>query len=76
MIQAVVIGTEGLGRKLLKRYNVKVPRLLAIGVTVALQMWLAHIFFFPPCTDADMTGKVMGGLLRNFQAARAYAVKS
>ena len=69
------MGLEGLGRKVTKRYNITVPMLLAIGITLSLQMWLAHIFFFPPCTDADMTGKVMGGLLRNFQAVQALAVK-
>lgn len=71
-----MISIEGPGRKLITRYNIAVPTLLAVGVTVALQMWLAHILFFPPCTDADMTGKVMGGLLRNFQALRALIMKS
>ena len=69
------MGLEGLGRKVTNKNNITVPTLLAIGITLSLQMWLAHIFFFPPCTDADMTGKVMGGLLRNFQAVQALAVK-
>ena len=71
MVQAVFIGIEALGRKLFRRYNVTIPRLLAVGITVPLQMWLAHLFFFPPCTDSDMTGKLLGGLLRNFQALQA-----
>lgn len=68
MIQGIIIGVEALGRKLFKRYNVVVPTVIAVGITVPLQMWLAHVFFFPPCTDAAMTDKLLGGLLRNFQA--------
>ncbi len=72
VIQALIIGIEGMGRKVFKKYHVAVPKWLAVCVTVPLQMWLAHIFFFPPCTDADMTGKVLGGLIRNFNAMRNF----
>lgn len=76
VIQAAVVGIEGLGRQLLKSYKVAVPTVLAVGITVSLQMWLAHIFFFPPCTDeADMTGKVSGGLMRNYQALQGLVMK-
>ena len=71
-----IVGIEGLGRQLLKSYKVAVPTVLAVGITVSLQMWLAHFFFFPPCTDeADMTGKVSGGLMRNYQALQALVMK-
>ena len=55
-LQGVVVGIEQLGKKVLKRNNLAVPTVIAVGVTVPLQMWLAHMLFFPPCTDADMTG--------------------
>ena len=75
MIQPVIIGIEGLGKKVLKRHNVAVPTALAVVLTLALQMWLAHMLFFPPCTDADMTGKVLGGLVRNYHALKALVMK-
>ena len=75
MVQAVLVGIEALGRTLLRRYKVTVPRVLAVTITVPLQMWLAHTFFFPPCTDADMTQKLLGGLVRNFQALQALLTK-
>lgn len=75
MIQPVIVGIEGLGKKVLKRYNVAVPIALAVVLTLTLQMWLAHILFFPPFTDADMTGKVLGGLVRNFHALQALVMK-
>ena len=74
MIQAVIVGIEGLGRKVFTKYSIAVPAALAVAATVPLQMWLAHILFFPPCTDADMTGKVLGGLVRNYHALQALVV--
>lgn len=76
MIQAVITGIEGLGQKVFRNHSVSVPTALAVAMTVSLQMWLAHILFFPPCTDADMTGKVLGGLVRNYHALQALVVTS
>ena len=39
-----------------------------MGNPVPLQRWLAHVFFLPLCTDAAVTDKLLGGLLRNFHA--------
>ena len=72
----VIIGIEGLGRKVFRTYSIAIPTVLAVAATVSLQMWLAHILFFPPCTDADMTGKVLGGLVRNYHALQALVVAS
>ena len=75
MIQAVIVGIEGLGRKVFRKYSIAMPTALAVAMTVSLQMWLAHILFFPPCTDADMTGKVLGGLVRNYHSLQALVIK-
>ena len=64
------MGIEQIGKRVLKRYRVVVPTVLAVGITVPLQMWLAHILFFPPCSDADMTDKLLGGLVRNYKIVR------
>ena len=64
------MGIEQIGKRVLRRYKVVVPQVLAVGITVPLQMWLAHLLFFPPCTDADMTDKLLGSLLRDYKIVR------
>lgn len=70
VLQGVIVGLEGFGKMLLKRSGVIMPHGLAVGITVSLQMWLAHILFFPAVTDAELNVKVYVALLNIYHVLR------
>ena len=70
VLQGIFVGLEGFGKMWLKRSGVTMPHGLAVGITVSLQMWLAHILFFPAVTDAKLNVKVYAALLKNYRFLR------
>lgn len=67
VLQGVFVGLEGFGKTWLKQSGVTMPHGLAVGITVSLQMWLAHILFFPAVTDAELNVKVYAALLGSYR---------
>ncbi len=65
-VQGIIVGLEGVGKKLMTKTGCSVPHWLAACVTVSLQMWLAHALFFPALTDARLPVKLRGALVRNY----------
>jgi len=67
-IQGIIVGLEGVGKKLTTKKGFTMPHWLAACVTVSLQMWLAHTLFFPALTDAKLPVKLRGALVRNYSS--------
>ncbi len=65
-IQGIIVGLEGVEKKLMTKRGFTVPHWLATCITVSLQMWLAHALFFPALTDARLPVKLRGALVRNY----------
>ena len=57
LLQGVVVGVEGVGKRILKQNGIKVPHWLAAVITLSLQMSLAHVLFFPGVTNAKIDAK-------------------
>lgn len=66
-MQAPLLVVEALGKKLMKRHGVHVPRLPSILATMAALLWMADKFFFPPCLDTDLAGRVVDAVNNNFK---------
>ncbi|KAL0042074.1 hypothetical protein WJX77_002411 [Trebouxia sp. C0004] len=67
-IQGIIVGFEGVGKKLMTKKGFTVPHWLAACLTVSLQMWLAHALFFPALTDAKLPAKLHGALVTNYHS--------
>ena len=67
-IQGIIVGLEGVGKKLATKKGFTMPHWLAACVTVSLQMLLAHTLFFPALTDAKLPVKLRGALVRNYHS--------
>ncbi|KAL3155611.1 hypothetical protein ABBQ38_010865 [Trebouxia sp. C0009 RCD-2024] len=66
-MQAPLLVVEALGKKLMKRHGVHVPRLPSILATMVALLWMADKFFFPPCLDTDLAGRVVTAVNNNFK---------
>ena len=67
-IQGIIVGLEGVRKKLMTKKNYTVPHWLAACITVSLQMWLAHVLFFPALTDARLPVKLRRALVRTYHS--------
>lgn len=67
-MQAPLLVLEAVGKKLMKRYGLRLPRLPSILATMAALLWMADRFFFPPCLDTDLAGRVVDAVNNNFKA--------
>lgn len=67
-IQGIIVGLEGVGKKLKTKKGFAVPHWLAACVTVSSQVLLAHFLFFPALTEAKLPVKLCGALVRNYHS--------
>ena len=66
-LQTPLLVLEAVGKKVMKRHGVHLPRLPSILATMAALLWMADKFFFPPCLDTDLAGRVVGAVNSNFK---------
>ena len=66
-IQIPLLALEAFGKKQMKRYGLRLPRLLSISATMAVLLWLADRFFFPPCLETDLADRVVKAVNDNFK---------
>lgn len=66
-LQIPLLGLESFGKELMKRYGLRVPRPLSILATMAILMYLADLFFFPPCLETDLADRVVKAVNDNFK---------
>lgn len=66
-MQSPLLVLEAVGKKLMKRYRVRLPRLPSILATMAILLWMADKFFFPPCLDTGLADRVVNAVNNNFK---------
>ena len=59
VVQVPLLALEGVGRKWMKQHSLQVPQWLSVLVTMAVLLWLADAFFFPPCIDTGLADRVV-----------------
>lgn len=73
IVQVPLLALEAFGKKVMKRYNLRLPRLLSILATMVVLMWLADRFFFPPCLETALADRVVKAVSNNFKQLLMYA---
>ena len=58
-IQIPFLALEAAGKSLLKKHHLHVPRWISVLATLAVLMWMADTFFFPPCIETDLAERVV-----------------
>ena len=64
-IQIPFLALEAYSKRLLKQCNFQVPRWISVPVTLAVLMWMADTFFFPPCLETDLANRVVNAIKDN-----------
>lgn len=64
-VQVPLMALEAMGKKLMKQNNLRLPRWLSISLTMAVLLWLADAFFFPPALDTGLADRVVDTIKRN-----------
>ena len=64
-IQVPLIALESIGKKLMKRYHLHLPHWVSIMATMAVLLWIADAFFFPPCLETGLADRVLHAIQGN-----------
>ena len=63
--QIPLLALESYGKKLLKQQHWRIPNWSSILLTMAVLLWLADSFFFPPCLDTGLADRVVDAVKAN-----------
>lgn len=64
-IQIPFLALEAYGKKLLRHCNFHIPRWISVSATLAVLLWMADTFFFPPCLETDLANRVVTAIKDN-----------
>lgn len=64
-IQVPFMALETVSKKLMKQYHLHLPRWLSVLVTMAVLLFLADTFFFPPCLETGLADRVLYAIKGN-----------
>lgn len=75
-IQVPLMALEAVGKKLMKRYRLRLPRWISVVMTMTVLLWLADAFFFPPCLETGLADRVLYAIKDNISQLASFVLRS
>jgi len=75
-IQVPFMALETVGKKLMKQHNLHLPRCLSVLMTMAVLLFLADAFFFPPCLETGLADRVLYAIKGNVSQMFTFVLRT
>ncbi len=75
-IQVPFMALETVGKKVMKQQHMRLPRWLSILMTMAVLLFLADTFFFPPCLETGLADRVLYAIKGNVSRLVTFVLRT
>ncbi len=75
-LQGPLVLCEIVLKRLAKRNGIKLPAFVSVPITLAVLIFTAHLYFFPPCMRTGLADRVVNTIQQNFQSMLAVVAAS
>lgn len=75
-VQVPFMALETVGKQVMKQQHMRLPRWLSILMTMAVLLFLADTFFFPPCLETDLADRVLYAIKGNVSRLVTFVLRT